>query len=147
MFNNIVCAVDGSRHGLKAARLASRLALAGEAELTFLTVTRRLKLTEEVRHYLEIENLGTSEPQYVLNDFTKKVLDEARAVAREVGAAANSEIREGQPARTIVDFAARTNCDAIVLGSRGHGDLEGGFLGSVSHKVTSLAKCTVVTVK
>ncbi|MEM7222751.1 MAG: universal stress protein [Pseudomonadota bacterium] len=147
MFNSIVCAVDGSRHGLKAAQLASRLALAGDSDLTFLTVTRRFKLTEDVLHYLQVENLGTSEPQYVLDDYTKKVLDEARAVAKEVGAGAKSEIREGQPARTIVDFAARANCDAIVLGSRGHGDLEGGFLGSVSHKVTSLAKCTVITVK
>ena len=147
MFSNIVCAVDGSKHAIKAARLASELAIAGGATLTFLIVTKRLKLTEEVRHYLEVENLGTSEPQYVLDEFTKDVLDQARGVAREVGADPKSEIKEGQPARTIVDFAARSDCDAIVLGSRGHGDSEGGFLGSVSHKVTSLATCTVVTVK
>lgn len=147
MFNNIVCAVDGSKHALKAARLASELAVAGEAKLTFLMVTKRLRLTEEVEHYLEVENLGTSEPQYVLDEFTKKVLDQARVVAKEVGADAESEITEGQPARTIVGFAVRSDCDAIVLGSRGHGDPDSGFLGSVSHKVTSLAKCTVVTVR
>ena len=147
MFSNIVCAVDGSKHALKAARLASELAVAGGADLTFLIVTKPLKLTEEVKHYLEIENLGTSEPQYVLDKFTKNVLDQARAVAKDIGAAAKSETTAGQPARTIVNFATRSNCDAIVLGSRGHGDLEGGFLGSVSHKVTSLAKCTVVTVR
>ena len=147
MFGNIVCAVDGSKHALKAARLASQLAIAGGATLTFLIVTKRLKLTEEVEHYLEVENLGTSEPQYVLDEFTKNVLDQARVVAKEVGAEAKSEITAGQPARTIVDFAARSNCDAIVLGSRGHGDSEGGLLGSVSHKVTSMAKCTVVTVR
>jgi nucleotide-binding universal stress UspA family protein len=147
MFSNIVCAIDGSKHALKAARLASELAVAGDAKLTFLIVTRRVKLTEEVKHYLEIENLGTSEPQYVLDVFTKNVLDKARAIARELGADSRSEAREGQPARTIVDFAAHSDCDAIVLGSRGHGDAEGGFLGSVSHKVTSLAPCTVVTVK
>ena len=147
MFNNIVCAIDGSRHALKAARLASEMAVAGKATLTLLIVTKPVRLTEDVKHYLEVENLGTSEPQYVLDKFSKSALDQARAVAMEVGADAKSEIREGQPARTIVDFAARSHCDAIVLGSRGHGDVEGGFLGSVSHKVTHLAKCTVVTVK
>ena len=147
MFSNIVCAGDGSKHALKAAGLACESAIVGGAKLTFLAVAKRLKPTEEVKHYLEVENLGTSEPQYVLDEFTKKVLDQARLVAKEVGADAKSEIREGQPARRIVDFAVRSDCDAIVLGSRGHGDSEAGFLGSVSHKVTSLAKCTVVTVR
>jgi nucleotide-binding universal stress UspA family protein len=147
-FGNIVCAVDGSPHGLKAARLASELAAACGAGLTFLTVTKRLKMTEEVKHYLEVENLGTSDPQYVLDEFTKDILDQANAVAQEAGVSdSQSEIKVGQPARTIVEFAVRSKCDAIVLGGRGHGDLEGGFLGSVSHKVASLAKCTVITVK
>ncbi len=147
MFENIVCAVDGSRHAIKAAKLASEFAIVGNAKLTFLTVTKRVKVTEELRHYLQVENLGSGEPQYVLDKFTKNILDKVRSLAKEAGVEAATETREGQPARTIVDFAARTNCDAIILGSRGHGDMEGGFLGSVSHKVTSLAKCTVVTVK
>ena len=147
MFSNIVCAVDGSRHAVRAAQLASEIALAGKSKLTFLTVTKRIKLTEAVKHYLEVENLGTGEPQYVLDKFTKGVLDQARDAAKKVGVEADSEVREGQPARTIVEFASKSHCDAIVIGSRGHGDMEGGFLGSVSHKVTSLADCTVITVK
>jgi nucleotide-binding universal stress UspA family protein len=147
MFGNILCAVDGSPHALGAARLASELALAGGGKLTFLTVSKRFKLTESVKQYLEIENLGTSEPQYVLDEFTKKVLAQARDIAREVGADAEAEAREGQPARIIVDYAAELGADVIVTGSRGYGDIEGTLLGSVSHKVTSLAKCTVITVK
>ena len=127
--------------------MASELAVASSAGLTFLTVTKRLKLTEHVKHYLEVENLGSSEPQYLQDKFVKKVLEDARTVAREIGAKATSETREGQPARMIVGFAERSHCDAIVLGSRGHGDVEGAFLGSVSLQVTSLAKCTVITVK
>lgn len=148
MFSNIVCAVDGSQHGLRAATLASELAASCGARLTFLTVTKRLKLTEEVKHYLEVENLGTSEPQYVLDEFTEDILGQARDAAKAAGVSKPQlEVRVGQPARTIVDFAKRADCDVIVLGSRGHGDFDGGFLGSVSHKVTSLAKCTVITAK
>ena len=47
----------------------------------------------------------------------------------------------------IVAFAKDRGIDAIVMGSRGTGDMEGLLLGSVSHKVTSLAPCTCVTVK
>jgi nucleotide-binding universal stress UspA family protein len=56
-------------------------------------------------------------------------------------------IRVGQPARTIVHVAEQLEVDCIVMGSRGLGDFEGLLLGSVSHKVASLAKCTCVTVK
>lgn len=56
-------------------------------------------------------------------------------------------VRTGPPARTIVHVAEEIGADTIVMGSRGLGDLEGLLLGSVSHKVTTLAKCTCVTVK
>jgi nucleotide-binding universal stress UspA family protein len=56
-------------------------------------------------------------------------------------------VKRGQPARTIVSTAEEVQADAIVLGSRGLGDVSGLLLGSVSHKVASLAKCNVITVK
>jgi nucleotide-binding universal stress UspA family protein len=147
MFTNILCAVDGSEHALKAAKIAAELAGRCGASLTFLTVTKPLKMTEEVKRYMEIEHLA-GEPQYVLDEYTEEVLDQARAAAREAGVAEpKTEVRIGQPARTIVNFAQRGKFDAIVLGGRGLGDLEGALLGSVSHKVTSLADCTVITVK
>ena len=46
------------------------------------------------------------------------------------------------PSRAIVAFAKRDGTDLIVMGSRVHGDIEGVLLGGVSHKVSSLAKCT-----
>jgi len=147
MYKKILCGVDGSKHALKAAQQAATLAATLGAELTFLTVTKPLKMTKEVKRYMEVEHLS-GEPQYVLDEYTEKVIQDAKDSARKAGLAkVKSEIKTGQPARVIVDFAKRGKFDAIVLGSRGLGDIEGFLLGSVSHKVASLAQCTVITVK
>ena len=147
MFSKILCAVDGSRHALEAAKLAGQLAKQLGAKLTFLTVTKELRMTPEVKRYMEIEHL-TGEPQYVLDEYTEQVMQAAKDAARVAGVSdAKTEVKTGQPARVIVKTAEAGGYDAIVIGGRGHGDLEGLLLGSVSHKVASLAKCTVITVK
>ena len=147
MFSKILCAVDGSQHALKAAQLASKMAERFGAKLTFLTVTKELKMNDEIRRFMELEHL-TGEPQYVLDEYTEHVIQEARDAARAAGVKEiATEIKTGHAARVIVSTAERGDYDTVGIGNRGHGDLEGFLLGSVSHKVTSLAKCTVITVK
>lgn len=147
MFKNILCAVDGSTHASRAAQVASQMAAESGAQLTFLTVTKELKVTDAVRRYMEVEHL-TGSPQYVLDEMTEGIITEAKDCAREAGVKnAKTEIKVGNPARVIVAFAERSGADLIVLGGRGHGDIEGLLLGSVSHKVANLAKCTVMTVR
>ena len=147
MFSKILCGVDGSEHASKAADLASQLAARCQAKLTFLTVTKELKMTDEVKRYIEGEHLAGT-PQYVLDEFTEGVIQKAKDAARAAGVAdIGAEIKVGNPSRAIVDFAKRGDYDAIVLGSRGLGDVGGFLLGSVSHKVANLAGCTVITVK
>jgi len=147
MFSKILCCVDGSQHALQAAEAACELAAKFAAPLTLLTVTKELKPTAELRRYLELEHLA-GEPQYVLDKYTEEVLGKARDIAESHGLRGiKTEVRTGQPARAIVQFAERNKFDCIVLGSRGLGDIEGVLLGSVSYKVNALAKCDVVTVK
>lgn len=147
MFQHILCAIDGSELSLRAAKAASELAAKLGAKLTFLTVAKELKVTDEVRRYLEIEHIA-GQPQYVLDQMTESILEQAKKAALEGGLkSVKTEVRSGNPARTIVQYAERIGADTIVLGSRGYGDIEGALLGSVSHKVLSLAKCTCITVR
>ncbi len=147
MFKTILCAVDGSDHSLRAASTAARLAAALGSKLIFLTVTKEIATSNPVRQYMKLEQL-TGEPQYILDAAVERIMQRAKEEAETAGAPeVRMEVRVGPPARTIVQVATEIEADAIVLGSRGLGDLEGILIGSVSHKVTSLARSTCIVVK
>ncbi|MEX0758642.1 MAG: universal stress protein, partial [Tistlia sp.] len=129
------------------AETASALAARFGGRLTFLTVAKELQPSENVKRFLALEHLS-GEPQYVLDEYTEAIIGKAKDVAEAAGLrGVRAEVRTGNPARSIVEYAERHKVDCIVLGSRGIGDIGGVLLGSVSFKVASLAKCTVVTVK
>jgi nucleotide-binding universal stress UspA family protein len=87
-------------------------------------------------------------PDDALKGYAGDIVADAKARAIEAGVTPKEAIiKRGQPARSIVEFAKDRGIAAIVMGSRGTGDMEGLLLGSVSHKVTSLAPCTCITVK
>lgn len=54
------------------------------------------------------------------------------------------ELVRGRPAEVIIDEARRTGADVVVLGSRGHGRLQGLLLGSISTEVADRAPCPVL---
>lgn len=66
---------------------------------------------------------------------------------RIAGLAAESEVRSGDPAEEIVTTAERRSIDAIVVGSRGRGDVERALLGSVAREVLQRAPCSVLVVR
>lgn len=54
------------------------------------------------------------------------------------------ELRVGRPASVIVQEAEAMDADIVILGSRGHGLLDGARLGSVSAEVVDHAPCPVL---
>jgi nucleotide-binding universal stress UspA family protein len=56
-------------------------------------------------------------------------------------------IAVGQPAETIATFCQELKCDAIVMGTRGHGKAAGLILGSVARDVIARAPVPVTVVK
>jgi nucleotide-binding universal stress UspA family protein len=147
MYKNILCGIDGSEHSQRAAKQACEMARQSGGALTFIVVTKPLKISSEAKRYLERESL-LGEATYIVAPMTEKVLDEALQTAK--GYEINNVkkvIREGQTARKIVEYAKLDRSDVIILGSRGRGDVESLLLGSVAHKVSSLAPCTVILVR
>jgi nucleotide-binding universal stress UspA family protein len=147
MFNTILVAVDGSTHAIKALDAASDLAGRYAADLIVLSVYRHHSPLESTHSMVR----GAEEidpPDRTLARLAREIVNAAVERAKGQGAQVRDGlVKRGPPARTIVRTAEEQKVDAIVMGSRGLGDLEGHLLGSVSHKVTSLAKCTCITVK
>ena len=143
MFKRILVAVDGSPGAGKALQLAAGLQRICDGELIVLTVYRHQGMSDSamaVGRPDDPENLDDT-----LREIAKDVAEKAKTTASESGATkVRAFVKMGPPARTIVRFAEEREADLIVLGSRGMGDFDGFLLGSVSHKVTSLADCPVL---
>jgi nucleotide-binding universal stress UspA family protein len=57
------------------------------------------------------------------------------------------KILHGDPAQRLAEYADYSNCDLIVVGSRGQGALRAAFLGSVSNSVVTRSKKPVLVLK
>ena len=140
MFENILLAVDGSEHAMKAAHAASSLANAMNAQ------TLRIVIAYDTIPV----HLGDPYMQNAINarvSETEDILQRAVQVVWAVSAQIYTEMIEGDPAEVIIDVARTRNSSVIVMGSRGLGRLAGLLLGSTSQKVVSHAPCPVLIVR
>ena len=147
MFKRILVPLDGSTHSVRAAQTAIQLCRTYGAELTLLHVTQKLDLPEELRDYMKGEQL-TGQDLLAIGEATKRVIADVKSDAEAKGVKKVKTVyRVGKPARSIVAYAKSEQVDTIIMGSRGLSEFESLLLGSVSHKVATLAKCTVMIVK
>jgi nucleotide-binding universal stress UspA family protein len=94
--------------------------------------------------------IGRSELRDLDRSLQRQAGDRLRVFADEnVGdnVAADLEVRVGQPAEQIIAAARESNCDSIVLSTRGLTGLDRYLIGSVAHRVTQLARCPVVLLR
>ena len=77
----------------------------------------------------------------------RELLRAAGARLRERGIDVREQVRVGRPAPAILRGAARQKADAIVMGTRGAGALQGFALGSVALRVAHRARLPVLLVK
>lgn len=148
MTKTILAATDGSEHADRAVDVAASIAGVYQAKLILVHVLPDVvneHLPEHIEKYIEFERLDVGE---ALNAMGDGALDRALKRAREQGVEdIEALLATGSPAKEILEIAERYNVDFIVMGSRGRGDLEGLLMGSVSHKVSHLAKQTCITVR
>jgi nucleotide-binding universal stress UspA family protein len=106
-----------------------------------------MQLPDSVLRMAEVEHIQGARTD-VLRFVGQKILKSAEEKAKNaVVKNTVSKVAVGDPASEIADLAKKDKADLIVIGTRGHSDLKGMFLGSVSRKVSNLAGVNVMIVR
>jgi nucleotide-binding universal stress UspA family protein len=137
--NRILLPVDGSQHAMHAAEYGIDLARLMKGRILLLHCHRSFpKLIGEP--YLQaIISRTLEEAQACLQPYS--------GCLRKAGIAFDERVMEGPAGHAIVQVATIENFDLIVMGTRGLSNIEGLFLGSVTHRVLQTAPCPVLVVR
>ena len=139
MYKKILVPTDGSEFAKNAQRHALFLAKVSGAEIIALSVSENhfisgISLNEEIEQLNQIltENCMKDLKEFEdMNDGDIKI---------------SPVIKEGSPAKAILEVASEEDVDLIVVGSSGKSGFDRFILGSVSEKVVNSAKCPVLVV-
>ena len=139
MYKKILVPTDGSEFAKKAQRHALFLAKVSGAEIVAVSVTENnfvngLPLYDEIYQLNQVLNERSEEN---LKEFDKLNEDDIKIT---------HVIREGSPARVILEVANEEQVDLIVMGSSGKSGFDRFIMGSVADKVVNSAKCAVLVV-
>jgi nucleotide-binding universal stress UspA family protein len=175
MYDKILCPVDGSDHAHKALELAIDMAGGYGAGLVIIHVPHRFDNADALRQFAEMEGLsheagselshqrspvsridagvdadgdGGFDRERLQIETGQRLVDAASERAHRAGlTSVETRLPVGDPADQILDCIKQDGVDCVVMGARGLSDLQGLFLGSVSHKVASRAPCTCISVR
>ncbi|MGE5251081.1 MAG: universal stress protein [Bacteroidota bacterium] len=140
MFENILLAVDGSDHSMRAAKQAGDL-----ARTLHSTIVRIIVAFEPIPDYL-----GEPNRQQAIDarmDKANAILQQAQAAVGGIPGEIHTELIEGSPAEAIINVARTRKSTVIIMGSRGLSNMAELVLGSTSHNVVSHAPCPVLIVR
>ncbi|WP_075579811.1 MULTISPECIES: universal stress protein [Acidaminococcus] len=147
MFQKILVPVDGSNSAWKALQTAAALAERFQGELRVFTVMEPYNSLSLFQITLDENLMDRSNRE--MKKASLAVLDMAKEKLQEYGfkGKASFEESEGNPAERILEKSRETDCDSIVIGSRGLSGITEFLLGSVSSKVSQYAAVPVFVVK
>jgi nucleotide-binding universal stress UspA family protein len=141
VIKKILLPTDGSENSEKAVESGLELASAIGASVvgvyvidtsSFVSLPETF-MWENVRELLDVEG--------------KKALKYVETAAKSHNVKLKTLVKEGSPAKEIVDMISEGKIDLIIMGTAGRTGLDRFFLGSVSEKVLRSAPCSVMVVK
>ena len=141
MYNKILLPTDGSKCAYEAAKHAIWAANSSKADIIVLSVAELPKRPELNSEDAESKlNISREEGKIALDEVSQ-LLDKSLG---EINA--SFIIKEGSPAKIILQTIKDNNIDLVVMGTSGKSDLDKLLMGSVAEKVVQNAKCAVTII-
>jgi len=137
----ILLPFDDSIHSQNAANFALDLAKRYSAHVTII-------------HCYEEWNANLTEiPERLIEEIRANARKEAEGLLqrteelfKDQGVAFSLECVDGEPGHVLANRSKSKQYDLIIMGSHGHSDIAGLFLGSVTHKVLNTIHCPILVV-
>lgn len=138
--DKILLPFDGSEYSKNAARYALDLAKMTHAHVNIVYCDEwRMNFTEVPESLVEQIKMNRKEEAAVL-------LKAAEGIFENQGVKYSVETITGSAGEILTRRAKSKDYDLIIMGSHGHSDIAGLFLGSVTHKVLNKIYCPVLIV-
>lgn len=144
MYYRILVPVDGSDAARQGVDEAMRLAKPWGSTLRLLHVICTYPFVVELANPADLEGYRRS-----LTERAAHLLDASAALARNAGLVVETHAREvgrGRPARAILDEAASSDCDLIVMGTHGRSGLARTVAGCNAEEVVRQSEVPVLVV-
>lgn len=144
----ILVAVDGSPESVGAARMAMDIGSKFGSQVYLLHVVRSSQAD-----YFNADSASFQMPGHAAAEieewktYGKQIVDKVYEQVKLTDVKTILEVGYGNPADVISDNAEKGKFNLVVIGNRGLGSIKESILGSVSNKVSHLAKCPVLIYK
>ena len=136
-------AVDGSDNSYEAVHIMNYLARAEQLTLLHALDVSRPAYPEMLPEVAE-EIYKTLEQS--MKEDGERLLKRVESLLPLHAGPTTKQLRIGSPAKTILSMAEEQKADLIVMGARGLGPIKERLLGSVSHRILTLAPCATLIV-
>jgi nucleotide-binding universal stress UspA family protein len=141
LFSKVLVPVDGSENSHKALDAALLLSEKLGAKVTAIHVMEDMPVLHIQSEKLLRELLDAYKKEIQL------ILSKCSEIATKKGLTINTELLQGNPASTILNYCEKAKYDIIVMGSRGMGMFKEMLLGSVSSKIIHYSCCPVMIIR
>ncbi|ELZ94450.1 universal stress protein [Haloferax volcanii] len=138
MYENILIPYDGSEGAAEVLHHASELAHWADATIHVLYVA---DTTRDSVTVIEDQTVD------VLEQEGEDVVEEAAKTLETLGVSYDTDVIQGNPALTIVEYAERYGQDLVVMPTHGREGVSRYLIGSVSEEVVRLSSVPVLTVR
>lgn len=145
MFKKILVPVDGSETSWRALDQAKIIGEKFGSDLLVVNVIQPYNNAALLA--VPLDNATITQGNNELEKIGDKILDMAKEKMADYKHQVEYDLEVGHPSERIMALAKKSQCDSIVIGSRGLSGIAEFFLGSVSSKVSQYANIPVLIIK